>query len=99
MTLRATGIAAIGLLYRYARVNAILAFWAAYIVTRPLGASIGDFLSQPRHPEDPTAQKGLGLGTNVTSLIFLGLIAVVVIVMTIDQRREPVLIEEEELAA
>ena len=37
--------------------NAILAFWIAYILTRPLGASIGDYLSQPR------ADGGLGLGT------------------------------------
>ena len=42
--------------------NAILAFWIAYILTRPLGASIGDYLSQPR------ADGGLGLGTTVTSV-------------------------------
>ncbi len=47
--------------------NAILAFWIAYILTRPLGASIGDYLSQPR------ADGGLGLGTTVTSIIFLAL--------------------------
>ena len=45
--------------------NAVLAFWLAYILTRPLGASIGDYLSQPR------ADGGLGLGTTVTSVIFL----------------------------
>ena len=43
----------------------ILAFWIAYILTRPLGASIGDWMSQP------TADGGLGLGTTVTSAIFL----------------------------
>src|SRR4051812_45260010 len=43
--------------------NAILAFWIAYILTRPLGASIGDYLSQPR------ADGGLGLGTTVTSVL------------------------------
>ena len=42
--------------------NAILAFWIAYILTRPLGASIGDYLSQPK------ADGGLGLGTTVTSV-------------------------------
>ena len=41
--------------------NAIAAFWIAYILTRPLGASLGDYLSQPR------ADGGLGLGTTVTS--------------------------------
>ena len=40
------------------RLNAILAFWAAYVITRPLGASIGDLLSQPRKigpNDDPAA--------------------------------------------
>lgn len=46
-------------------VNEVLAFWAAYILTRPLGASIGDFLSQPQK------DGGLGLGTTGTSALFL----------------------------
>ncbi|MDX6596058.1 MAG: hypothetical protein QOI72_1440 [Solirubrobacterales bacterium] len=45
--------------------NAVLAFWAAYVLTRPLGASIGDYLSQPHDAG------GLGLGTTGTSAIFL----------------------------
>jgi uncharacterized membrane-anchored protein len=44
----------------------------AYILTRPLGASVGDFLAQPKNIG------GNGLGTTVTSFIFLGVIAVVV---------------------
>ena len=50
----------------------ILTFWLAYILTRPLGASLGDLLSQSR------ANGGLGLGTIATSLIFLAVIAVLV---------------------
>ena len=46
-------------------VNAVLCFWAAYILTRPLGASMGDLLSQA--PGDG----GLGLGTTGTSVAFL----------------------------
>ncbi|TPM25121.1 hypothetical protein [Mesorhizobium sp. B2-3-4] len=57
--------------------NAILAFWLAYILTRPLGASFGDFLSQP------TEYGGLGLGTTFTSLIFLGCIVALVLYMTL----------------
>jgi uncharacterized membrane-anchored protein len=57
------------------RVNAVLAFWLAYILTRPLGASIGDGLSQ-------TDNQGLGLGTTVTSLIFLAVIAALVAYLT-----------------
>jgi uncharacterized membrane-anchored protein len=75
-------IAAITAAYYFFNLNAILAFWAAYIFTRPLGASLGDFLSQP------VEYGGLGFGTIVTSLLFLGCIAGLVIYMTITYRRE-----------
>ena len=47
------------------RMNAVLAFWLAYILTRPLGASLGDLLSQPR------GDGGLGLGAPGPSRGFL----------------------------
>ena len=50
------------------KVNTILAFWLAYILTRPLGASIGDYLSQDE------SLGGVGLGPMVTSAIFLAII-------------------------
>ncbi len=49
-------IGLITIAWRYLGLNAILAFWMAYILTRPLGASIGDYLSQPK------SDGGLGLG-------------------------------------
>lgn len=49
-------------------VNAVFCFWAAYILTRPLGASIGDLLSQQ------PADGGLGVGTTLTSVVFLAII-------------------------
>ena len=55
------------------RINAIFSFWVAYILTRPLGASIGDYMSQAK------ADGGLGLGTTVTSFIFLGVILALVV--------------------
>jgi uncharacterized membrane-anchored protein len=61
-------------------VNAVLAFWLAYILTRPLGASIGDYLSQAK------ADGGLGLGTTTTSLIFLGTILALVIYLSVTRR-------------
>jgi uncharacterized membrane-anchored protein len=61
----AGSIALITLLYYKMNLNAVLAFWLAYILTRPLGASLGDLLSQP------SSNGGLGLGTVVTSLTFL----------------------------
>jgi uncharacterized membrane-anchored protein len=77
-------IAAIAAGYYLLGVNAILAFWLAYIFTRPLGASIGDLLSQPFE------YGGLGLGTIVTSLIFLAMIIATVIYMTIRHQPETV---------
>ena len=68
--------------YRY-RLNAVLAFWAAYVLTRPLGASIGDYLSQPhRHG-------GLGLGTVKTSVVFLGIIFGLVSYLSATKRDAP----------
>lgn len=65
------------------RANAVLAFWLAYILTRPLGASFGDYLSQA------TADGGLGLGTVTTSAIFLSAIAGLVIFPTLSRRGVP----------
>ena len=63
------------------RMNAVLSFWLAYILTRPLGASIGDFMSQ--HDKQ---YGGLGLGTTGTSYIFLGCILALVVFLTVTRR-------------
>ena len=60
------------------KLNAVLSFWLAYILTRPLGASIGDFMSQKSHKYG-----GLGLGTTGTSYIFLACILVLVMYLTV----------------
>jgi uncharacterized membrane-anchored protein len=60
--------------------NAVLSFWLAYILTRPLGASIGDLLSQSQHAG------GLGLGATGTSYIFLGCILALVMYLTVTRR-------------
>ena len=73
-------IVAIALAYFVLKMNALLAFWLAYIFTRPLGASFGDLLSQP------TEYGGMGLGTTVTSIMFLAVIAAIVIYMTVMRR-------------
>jgi uncharacterized membrane-anchored protein len=62
------------------KLNAVLAFWIAYVLTRPLGASFGDYLSQPRD------NGGLGLGTVGTSAIFLVTILSLVIYLTKTRR-------------
>jgi uncharacterized membrane-anchored protein len=68
--------------YRFG-LGAVTAFWAAYVLTRPLGASLGDYLSQP------TADGGLGIGTTGTSLIFLATILALVAYLTISRRDQP----------
>jgi uncharacterized membrane-anchored protein len=60
--------------------NAILSFWIAYVLTRPLGASVGDLLSQTRD------NGGLGLGTVTTSAVFLISILGLVVYMTMLER-------------
>jgi uncharacterized membrane-anchored protein len=76
------GIIAVIALAHYAwRLDAVLAFWMAYILTRPLGASIGDFMSQ--HSKK---YGGLGLGTTGTSYIFLGCILALVMYLTVSKR-------------
>ena len=72
-------IGVIVLLYRVVKMDAILSFWLAYIMTRPLGASIGDFLAKP------AIAGGLGWGTVTTSLIFLTAILALVIFLTISR--------------
>lgn len=54
------------------KLNSVLSFWIIYILTRPLGASIGDYLSQPAR------YGGLGIGATLTSIIFLlGILAII----------------------
>ena len=80
-------IAAIAFSYYVLKMNGILAFWLAYIFTRPMGASFGDLLSQP------TPDGGLGFGTVGTSLLFLSAIAGTVIYMTLSRDGDEVITE------
>jgi uncharacterized membrane-anchored protein len=75
-------IASLSLGYFFLGLDAILAFWLVYIFTRPLGASLGDFLSQP------TRYGGLGLGTIVTSGLFLVAIIAIVVYMSVSRDGE-----------
>lgn len=73
-------IAAVTFAYYAFKANAVLAFWIAYILTRPLGASCGDYLSQP------AVNGGLGLGTVQTSTLFLAAITTLVVYLTLSRR-------------
>ncbi len=72
----AGAITAVTAAYYLFKLDAILCFWVAYILTRPLGASIGDFMAKPR------IAGGLGWGTINTSVVFLVAISLLVVFLT-----------------
>lgn len=71
-------IVAIALGWRFGP-NAVLSFWLAYILTRPLGANLGDWFASP------STQHGLGLGYGLTSIIFLATILSAVVYLTLSR--------------
>jgi uncharacterized membrane-anchored protein len=73
-------IAAVALAHFALDLDAVWSFWIAYILTRPLGASIGDYLSQP------TGDGGVGLGTVVTSALFLSVILGLVVYLAVTRK-------------
>ena len=82
----AGAIASISLLWKFNVINHVFAFWAVYVLTRPLGASIGDQMAQNNHKFG-----GWGLGTTKTSLIFLSAILILVIYLFISKKDQIVL--------
>jgi uncharacterized membrane-anchored protein len=76
----ASMIGAVAVAYYGFKIDGVLAFWVAYILTRPLGASIGDLLSQS------TKDGGLGWGTTATSAVFLLTIVALVVYLTRTRR-------------
>ena len=85
----AGAIAAISLLWKFNAINHVFAFWAVYIVTRSLGASIGHQMAQG----DPKFG-GWGLGATKTSLILLSAILVLVIYLAVSKKDQIVLSDE-----
>ncbi len=87
----AGALVVVTILHMQFKLNAVLSFWIAYILTRPLGASIGDYLSQAK------VDGGLGLGTVVTSALFLIAILGTVIYLTMT-KKDAIAIEAESCA-
>ncbi|MFF1419915.1 hypothetical protein [Streptomyces sp. NPDC058280] len=73
-------IAAVAVAHYALDLNAVWSFWIAYVLTRPLGASLGDYLSQPR------GEGGLALGTIGTSVLFLLVILALVVFLARTKR-------------
>ena len=82
-------ICVVAALHYGASLNGVLAFWIAYILTRPLGASLGDLLSQDRDAG------GLGVGATTTSVIF-GVIIVALVVYLSSTKVDRIPTEETE---
>jgi uncharacterized membrane-anchored protein len=80
----AAGIAIIAVGHSRFGLNAVFAFWAAYVLTRPLGASLGDLLSQS------SGKGGLGFGSFGTSLLFLVTIAALIAYLSLNPRKEAI---------
>ncbi len=74
------GTAIVAVAFFFIGMNAIAAFWAAFVLTRPLGASLGDLLSQS------VEHGGLGVGTTLTSYLFAAIIVGLVIVLSVRAR-------------
>jgi len=71
-------LALVAVLYFTTRVSRTALFWSAFVLTRPLGAVVGDFLDKPH------AKGGLELSRYTGSLVLLG--AIVVLVLLFPQR-------------
>ena len=78
-----------GVLYYFKIISGVLAFWVAFIVTRPIGASLGDLFIQS--PKDG----GLGISVGIINIIFFIVIIASVIYLTIQQRNSGKRIESD----
>jgi uncharacterized membrane-anchored protein len=69
------GLAAVAMVYLWTRVSRTLLFWVAFVLTRPLGATLGDWLDKP------VANGGLQVSRLYASLILLVVIALGVLLL------------------
>jgi uncharacterized membrane-anchored protein len=71
----AGGLAVVAALYHWTNASRILLFWAAFILTRPLNATAGDFLDKP------VAQGGLALSRPLASVVIAGFIVLCIVIL------------------
>jgi uncharacterized membrane-anchored protein len=79
----AAGLAVIAAAYFWTNVSRTLLFWSAFILTRPLGATIGDFLDKP------VADGGLAFGRFYASAILVVLIVACIVLLPQRAGRHP----------
>lgn len=76
-------LAALAILYFWTDVSRVLLFWAAFILTRPLGATVGDFLDKPVH------DGGLAFSRPIASAIIAAFILLCLVVLPQRAGRHP----------
>ncbi|PSO19137.1 hypothetical protein [Bradyrhizobium sp. MOS003] len=78
------GLAVLAALYYLSTVSRVILFWAAFILTRPLGATVGDFLDKP------VSHGGLSLSRSLASLVLLAAIVLLIAILPQRPGRHPV---------
>ena len=77
------GLVLLATLYYWTTISRVFLFWAAFILTRPLGATVGDFLDKP------TSHGGLALSRPLASGVILGVIVMLILVLPQRPGRHP----------
>jgi len=77
------GLLALGGLYYWTRVSRVFLFWAAFILTRPLGATVGDFFDKPH------AKGGLEVSRPLASLVLAVIIVALIVILPQRAGRHP----------
>lgn len=65
----------------YTKISAVMLFWIAFVLTRPFGATLGDFLTKTH------AKGGLGYGTIGSSIVLVSILGVCILFTTLKQRK------------
>lgn len=80
-------ILVVAALHRFSRVPKSILFWAAYVLTRPLGATLGDTLTKP------VANGGLNFGRITSSLVIAAGMVILIATTSLRKRATPVPVE------
>jgi uncharacterized membrane-anchored protein len=78
-----TGLVILAVLYYSSRISHVLLFWAAFILTRPLGATVGDFLDKP------FSQGGVALSRPLASAVLAAVIVLCILLFPQRAGRHP----------
>jgi uncharacterized membrane-anchored protein len=79
----AAGLAVVGALYLWTNISRVLLFWAAFILTRPFGATVGDFLDKP------VSAGGLNFSRPLASAVIAAFIVVCLFILPQRAGRHP----------